>query len=94
MGDCTYRWLIDTGYSRRIGDKFSFGGEFSFGSAVQFVNYPDNRFSDGGYSLRENKDGIFGVGVNASYFILAKLEVLTGYNSSKGILFEVIYTIF
>jgi hypothetical protein len=91
-GDGAYKWLVDAGYSRKIIENLLVGGEVSFGSEVQFVNYSDNRFSDGGYSLRGQKKTILGIGANASYFVSNNFEVFSGFNTQKGLLIGARYT--
>lgn len=87
--DGDFFWLIDLGYSRIIAKKLTIHPELSFGSKRFFTSYKDDRFSDNGYSLINRSEAKAGIGLNAGYFIIEKVEPFIGYHTLKKLNFGI-----
>ena len=78
-------YTADLGYSYRLRQRFSVGGEFSFGERSYYTEYSDNRFSGGGYHMIDRSRFVFGAGVMAAYDIDDMFGVYAGYNTVRSV---------
>ena len=85
IGHGDYFYTADVGYSYRLRQRFSVGGELSFGERNYYTEYSDNRFSGGGYHMIDRSRFVFGAGVLAAYDIDDMFAVFAGYNTIRSV---------
>ncbi len=83
VGSGEYFYTVDFGYTRLI-KRIEFTGEASVGSVIEYTNYEDNRFTEGGYHLVNSTRSIVGVGIFVTYFANKQIGFSGGFNTIRG----------
>ncbi len=87
LGGSDYYSVVNIGYSREVVKKLTVGAEFSVGNLVNYTNYSDRRFTEGGYKNINSKESATGFGGNLGYKFHDLAELTVGYNTIKGVTF-------
>lgn len=82
-GTGDYFTSYDLGLGYYITPQITIAGEISLCQREFFINYIDNRFTDGGYHMIDKSESLFGFGLNAGYIFSSKLGILIGYNTIR-----------
>jgi len=86
-----YFTSYDIGLGYYISPKMTITGEISVGQKKYYINYSDNRFTDGGYHMIVKSESLFGVGVGIGYIIDSGVGFLIGYNTVREFSFGITY---
>jgi hypothetical protein len=84
-GTGDFFYTADIGYSYRMKNRFSIGGELSFGTRNYYTEYSDNRFTGGGYHMVHRSRFLFGAGVLTAYEIDDMFGIFAGYNTVRAV---------
>ena len=71
--------------------QIALSAELSFGQKKYYTSYIDNRFTDGGYHMIDNKESLVGFGINGGYIFKGGLGILIGYNTVRQVSFGITY---
>jgi hypothetical protein len=83
IGDGYYFYSFDIGYTRVLSEKFSIGGEVSFGTKKHFQNLRDDSAPSGGYHRILTTESVIGGGGFIFYNINEMFGIFGGYNSLR-----------
>ena len=76
---------IDVGYAWKIAKHLRIGVEGSMANVTQYDKYSDRRFTENYYLVETKDEYIFGAGVNAGIPLHKNFEIISSYNSIKGV---------
>jgi len=83
IGDGKYYYSFDIGYTRVISEKFSIGGEVSFGKRKHYQNLREDLAASGAYHRILDTESVVGGGGFILYNINETFGVFAGYNSLR-----------
>jgi hypothetical protein len=90
-GSGDYFTTYDIGLGYYLTPKMTITGEISLGQKKYYINYSDNRFTDGGYHLIIKSESLYGVGFGVGYIIDSGFGLLIGYNTVREFSFGITY---
>ena len=89
IGDFFTTYDIGLGYY--LTPNMTITGEISLGRKKYYINYFDNRFTDGGYHLIDRSESLFGTGLSVGYILNSGFGFLIGYNTVRKFSFAMNY---
>ena len=85
IGEDTSVYGLDVGYSKKVYKHLRIGAEASAGYRTEYSKYSDRRFTEGYYLSEEDDEFLLGVGAIAAIPFTDNFEIISSYNSIKGI---------
>lgn len=77
----SYYWSVDAGYAYIPIEHIPVRAVLSVGRRVNYTNYLDSGFTDGGFHTIDSKALAFGVGFDLGYNFMNLFELYAGYHS-------------
>jgi hypothetical protein len=84
-GSDSYFWSVDAGYARIFRERFPVRAILSVGEKINYTNYLDSGFTDGGYHTIDSKKTAIGVGADLGYNFKGLFEIYEGYHTLRSL---------